>query len=65
MTIHDLLRVRAQEIPDKVFLVFEDQEITYRTAEILHVEGGKLKERWAFSDDTERVTTFFDQFSQD
>ncbi len=42
-----------------------DQEITYRTAEILHVEGGKLKERWAFSDDTERVNTFFAQFSQD
>ena len=40
------------------------QEITYRTAEILHVDGGKVKERWAFSDDTARVSAFFDQASQ-
>ena len=40
-----------------------DQEITYRTAEIQHVEDGKVTERWAFSDDTERITGFFSQLA--
>ena len=40
-----------------------DQEITYRTAEIQHVEGGKVTERWAFSDDTERIIAFFAQIA--
>lgn len=35
---------------------------TYRTAEILHVTEGKVTERWAFSDDTDRITRFFSQF---
>lgn len=37
-----------------------DKEITYRTAEIAHVEDGKITERWAFSDDTQRIIDFFD-----
>ncbi len=41
-----------------------DQEITYRTAEIQHVTNGKVTERWAFSDDTERITAFFDKVAQ-
>ena len=36
-----------------------DDRIEYRTAEILHAENGKFTERWAFSDDTERITRFF------
>ena len=32
---------------------------TYRTAEIYHVKDGKITERWAFSDDTAAITTFF------
>jgi ketosteroid isomerase-like protein len=39
-----------------------DQEITYRTAEIAHVEDGKVTERWAFSDDTKAISDFFAQF---
>ena len=40
-----------------------DQEFSYRTAEIAHVEDGKVTERWAFSDDTEAINEFFRQFS--
>ena len=36
-----------------------DQSLTYRTAEILHVKDGKVTERWAFSDDTDRINRFF------
>ena len=36
-----------------------DQSLTYRTAEIYHMRDGKITERWAFSDDTERITSFF------
>jgi hypothetical protein len=32
---------------------------TYRTAEIYHVQDGKITERWAFSDDTAAITAFF------
>ena len=32
---------------------------TYRTAEIYHFRGGKVSERWAFSDDTAAITAFF------
>ena len=39
-----------------------DQTIEYRTAEIYHVSDGKVTERWAFSDDTQRITDFFSQF---
>ena len=36
-----------------------DQQLVYRTAEIYHVRDGKITERWAFSDDTERINKFF------
>jgi ketosteroid isomerase-like protein len=35
------------------------RSITYRTAEIYHVRDGKIAARWAFSDDTQRIATFF------
>lgn len=36
-----------------------DKSLTYRTAEIYHIRDGKVTHRWAFSDDTERITRFF------
>jgi hypothetical protein len=36
-----------------------DQSLTYRTAEIYHMKDGKITERWAFSDDTDRINKFF------
>lgn len=36
-----------------------DGPFTYRTAEIAHVEDGKITERWAFSDDTQAIIDFF------
>ena len=38
------------------------QTFQYRTAEIFHVDDGKITERWAFSDDTEAINRFFGQF---
>ncbi len=32
---------------------------TYRTAEIYHIRDGRITERWAFSDDTAAIATFF------
>lgn len=32
---------------------------TYRTAEIFHIRDGKATERWAFSDDTAAILSFF------
>jgi ketosteroid isomerase-like protein len=37
----------------------DGRTLTYRTAEIMHIRGGKLTERWAFSDDTQRIIDFF------
>ncbi len=39
-----------------------DEPFTYRTAEIVHVKDGKVTERWAFSDDTQRIVDFFSRF---
>lgn len=36
-----------------------DKSFSYRTAEIAHVKDGKVTERWAFSDDTQRIADFF------
>jgi uncharacterized protein len=36
-----------------------DKKLVYRTAEIYHMKDGKITERWAFSDDTERINRFF------
>ena len=33
--------------------------LDYRVAEIYHLKGGKITERWAFSDDTAAITAFF------
>ncbi|MGD2100886.1 MAG: nuclear transport factor 2 family protein [Acidimicrobiia bacterium] len=40
-----------------------DETFEYRTAEILHVSNGKVTERWAFSDDTQRITDWFSKFA--
>jgi ketosteroid isomerase-like protein len=39
----------------------DGETFEYRTAEILHFTDGKVSERWAFSDDTARITEFFSQ----
>ena len=36
-----------------------DQSLVYRTAELYHMKDGKITERWAFSDDTDRINKFF------
>jgi ketosteroid isomerase-like protein len=36
-----------------------DKQLVYRTAEIYHVKDGQVSERWAFSDDTQRIADFF------
>lgn len=41
-----------------------DDEFEYRTAEIYHVSDGKITERWAFSDDTQRIIDFFGQLGE-
>lgn len=37
----------------------DGKELVYRTAEIYHMRDGKVTERWAFSDDTQRINEFF------
>jgi hypothetical protein len=37
----------------------DGRELVYRTAEIYHMRDGKITERWAFSDDTQRINEFF------
>ena len=37
----------------------DGRTLDYRTAEIAHIRDGKITERWAFSDDTKRITDFF------
>lgn len=36
-----------------------EKEFSYRTAEVMHLEDGKVTERWAFSDDTQAIIDFF------
>jgi uncharacterized protein (TIGR02246 family) len=36
-----------------------EEKISYRTAEIMHVEDGKVTDRWSFSDDTQAIIEFF------
>lgn len=37
-----------------------DESFTYKVAEIYHANAdGQVTHRWAFSDDTERITAFF------
>lgn len=42
-----------------------DESFTYRTAEIAHMKDGKVTERWAFSDDTQRIIEFFAMMGDD
>ncbi len=37
----------------------DGRTLDYRTAEIMHLRDGKLVERWAFSDDTQKIIDFF------
>lgn len=37
----------------------DGKTLNYRTAEIYHVNDGKVTARWAFSDDTAAITAFF------
>jgi ketosteroid isomerase-like protein len=37
----------------------EGRTLQYRTAEIVHVRDRKIVERWAFSDDTQKIIDFF------
>jgi len=39
--------------------VRDGKTLDYNTAEIFHVTDGKITERWAFSDDTARISEFF------
>jgi ketosteroid isomerase-like protein len=36
-----------------------DKTLSYRVAEIYHIKDGKVTARWAFSDDTEAINSFF------
>ena len=36
-----------------------DRQLVYRTTEIYHMRDGLVTERWAFSDDTQRIIDFF------
>ena len=40
----------------------DGQTLDYRTTEIVHVRDGKVTERWAFSDDTQKIIDFFAGF---
>ena len=37
----------------------DGRTLDYRTTEIVHMRDGKVTERWAFSDDTQKIIDFF------
>ena len=39
--------------------VWGEKSIDYKVAELFHVRDGKITARWAMSDDTEAINTFF------
>ena len=41
----------------------DGKTLDYRTTEIVHVRDGKVTERWAFSDDTQKIIDFFAGFA--
>ena len=41
----------------------DGKTLDYRTTEIVHVRDGKVTERWAFSDDTQKIIDFFASFA--
>ena len=58
--VHDVVGNDEHVIgPVETTLNLGDESFSYRTAEIAHMKDGKLTERWAFSDDTERIIEFF------
>jgi ketosteroid isomerase-like protein len=61
--MHDVLATDDHVVGLVTATVTVDGEpFVYRTAEIAHVENGKVTERWAFSDDTQRIADFFARF---
>lgn len=58
--LHDILASDAHAIAlVEASATRGGQTLTYRTAEIYHIRDGKVAERWAFSDDTDRIVRFF------
>ena len=58
--VHDVLGSDDHVIALGTAVATKDgRSLTYRTAEIYHVKGGQVTERWAFSDDTKAITDFF------
>jgi ketosteroid isomerase-like protein len=61
-TLHDVLSndTHLVALVEAVATHEDGTTLSYRTAEIHHVdENGKVTERWAFSDDTEAIKSFF------
>ena len=58
--LHDVLASDAHVIAiGTATATHGDQTLVYRVAEIYHVQGGQVTERWAFSDDTQPIVDFF------
>ncbi len=59
--VHDVIAndEHAIALVDATATRADGRTLKYRTAEIMHIRDGKITERWAFSDDTQRITEFF------
>src|SRR5688500_2449434 len=59
--VHDVIAndEHAIALVDATATRGDGRTLKYRTAEIMHIRDGKITERWAFSDDTQRITEFF------
>ena len=58
--VHDVLANDEHAIALVTAIAKMDgKSFTYRTAEIYHVQDGKVTARWAFSNDTARINEFF------
>ncbi len=59
-TLHDVLASDDHAIAlVEATATRNGKTMTYRTAEIYHISDGRVTERWAFSDDTAAITSFF------
>ena len=59
-TLHDVVANDDHTIAlTSAKAVRNGKTLEYNTAEIYHVRNGKIVERWAFSDDTDRIAKFF------
>ncbi len=59
-TVHDILASDDHTIAlVEASATRGGRTFNYRTAEIMHIKGGKVVERWAFSDDTGAIEAFF------